>query len=395
MKKRKVMFGVLSMMLVFSFGICTFASETKNNIIIAGNELDASMNLQESALFSVQSMYSNFEKEDNEFIYPEEFAGEYLENDELVICLTDVSDELQQKYKEWCDSYEKITFVKVKYSLNALNSQRNSFDQLNDKYKLVAYGVDVKTNSVFVQVEDKDYDNLEQYITRTRSSIPVNISVSEPIIATVSVYGGEGFGITSSGGNTLSVCIGGTYNGSNAIVSCGHGLPSVNGNVYKNGSVFGQVARKNYQGYGDYSIITLNSNYTPVNKVYSSGGGTATITGCSYYPSVGTSIYKYGKSTGYAYGSINNSDVTVNINDGLGNTYLVKGLYATSIRNSSGSTCIDLGDSGGPVFLLNNSSYKIAGIVTGKVNNQTSTYQTMYFTPIDYVTGLGFTVKTN
>ena len=378
MKKSKYFFYTfISFAIISIFSISVFAENGDNEdllLIESQNDLDDIMDIQREALLAVESLYSNFTINSNGVLtYPEEFSGEYLEADTLIICLTDTSDEMIQKYSAWTNNYNKVTFQNATYSLNYLNSIRDSFDELVNDFSLVAYGVDRTANNVFVD-------------------LPVIVSVASPVEATASVYGGDGYGLTSGTSSSASICIGGTYNGNNAVASCGHGL-SLNKKVYKGSSEIGTVVYQNFGGWGDYSVIKLNSSYTPTNKVRSANG-TNSISGCSYYPTAGTAIYKYGTATGYAYGTINQVDVTVTVSDLWGQT-TVKGLYGTSIRNSNGTTCIDNGDSGGPAYLKSGSSYNIAGIVCAKVTGQTSTYQTMYFSPIRNVTGIGFTVKTN
>lgn len=383
--------------IIWGMSVQVFASNAAGDelvLIESQNNLDSYMDRQKEAVAAVESIYSHFTQNgNNTIIYPAEYAGEYLVDNQLNILLTDMSDSVMQKYRTWANYYDKLNFEQAQYSLNQLNSIRDSFDSLADDYALVSYGVDRQNNNVFVNVEPQDADALQNYLARTRSAYPVVISESEPIIATASLYGGDGIGIIS-GNSTASICIGGTYNGQNAVLTCGHGFNTKN-TIYKGSSAIGKIALKRFGGWdGDFSIITLNSGYTPTNKVYSSSG-TNSIKGCTYYPAAGTAIYKYGKTTGYAYGTINQVDVTVNVSDGFSEQATVKGLYGTSAHNNSGSTPIDSGDSGGPVYLKNGSSYNITGIISAKEKNQSGAYQTMYFSPIRTATGLGFSVKTN
>ena len=79
-----------------------------------------------------------------------------------------------------------------------------------------------------------------------------------------------------------------------------------------------------------------------------------------------------------------------------GISYYVRGLYESSMYNSSGTDAILPGDSGGPVYIKSGSDYLLHGIVTAADYLQAShPVSTMYSTPIPYAIDAGFQVKTN
>ena len=70
-------------------------------------------------------------------------------------------------------------------------------------------------------------------------------------------------------------------------------------------------------------------------------------------------------------------------------TLYVRGLYKNTMQNSSGTTAIAPGDSGGPVFVKSGSNYLLHGIVSAT----TSGTNYMYSTPVYYAIDVGFHVQ--
>lgn len=138
---------------------------------------------------------------------------------------------------------------------------------------------------------------------------------------------------------------------------------------------------------GDFAIVKITSNDTITNKVWEGGQ----ITGTYSSVPVGTTLYKYGSKTGYAWGNVTGTALRVTYSGDLFHTYIVDGLYSVALQNSNGTTAIDSGDSGGPVWRTDTGENLLHGIVTAKINDT----NTMYTTPIYYAQNQGFQPKLN
>lgn len=161
----------------------------------------------------------------------------------------------------------------------------------------------------------------------------------------------------------------------------------------------GEVTYHSYGGtgkVGDYSIVTVtNSNFATTNMLFNSGGGVAYVNGSASAPA-GTTIAKYGRTTGYSSGKVTSTNHTQYTPSGLP----VRGLTLSSVRNSSHTTSVGAGDSGGCVFIMGSgNSCKITGTVSGKPVNAVPNnegYMAMYHSPTLYaIDNQGFKIKTN
>ena len=134
--------------------------------------------------------------------------------------------------------------------------------------------------------------------------------------------------------------------------------------------------------YGDCSIISVdNSSFTHSGQVYTDTGK-AYVNG-TLDPAVGATVCKYGKSSGYSYGTILEKNTSVS------STYFDGSTRGITICTSNKNP--QPGDSGGAVFVKSGPYVKICGIFNG---GATSGPATMFYTPVYYVTSQGFTVKT-
>ena len=196
----------------------------------------------------------------------------------------------------------------------------------------------------------------------------------------------------------MGIC--GTYNGQNAIVTCGHGYDYTPYVTYANTRI-GQVvynrantiqAVHDIDAYGDFSIITLSGNNTITNEIVWGERIRGTISSLA----VGTVVYKYGVSSGYSYGNVRQADVT-SIIESVGGyperTYYIRGLTVCEMYNSDGSDAISAGDSGGPVYIQQGSNYLLFGLVQSKIDDDYKADSTMRVTPISYASEVGFTTK--
>lgn len=369
------------------------------------------MELQEPALQAYQNLWNSFNKDElGTPIYPDNYAGEYVSGDKLVIMLVDPSEELKEDYMKRAQDSEHVIFESASYSLNYLNSLDQVVTQLEEQnYSIGSYGVDRKANQFYVSVIEEDYNKLmneqPQTLQKTTESLPVRIEPGTPNTSTAQLWGGDRI-TNEDNGAGLSVGIGGTYGGSNAILTAGHSnekvgflstrYPYIQYSGTRTGQVSYQRANRTngatgVDSLGDFAMVKLTGSDTATNKVY----GSVSITGTYSSVPVGTTIYKYGATTGYSWGTVTQASINVIYSDGLFNTYYVNGLYQSLMQNSSGTDAVAGGDSGGPVYMKDGSANKLHGIVTARSNPTSGPAKIMYSTPIYYAEHAGFTVKVN
>lgn len=370
-------------------------------------EIYLAMKLQESALNAYQRLWDFFEKnESGEPIYPDEYAGEYIEGDKLVILLTDLSPDMITKYSDVCKDSTHVIFEKAEYSLKYLNSLKQYTNKLKaDGIKLVSYGVDHRNNCLQINIANNDSIMNKRVIDSYINELPINIEISEEVEACALILGGSG--ITNDDRIdpiTISVGICGWLNGKDAILTCGHGnekLSVLYGNRYPyikyNGIRTGQVSYQRANttpgvfSLGDFAIVTLTGSDTMTNVVKGSG---VSITGTNSSVPIGGIVYKYGNTTGYSYGTVQQIEFTA-IYWLSPYTYEVSGLIE-AYMNTNGTHAVAEGDSGGTVYQQIGNNYMFCGIVTAReIILEGQLARKMYFTPAFYTTyNTGFTVKT-
>ncbi len=367
-KLKKITVFVLTITLIL-FSMC-FAQAIDEEEL----EFRLTVSMQEKALDAYQLLWDSFEKDENcQPIYPDEYGGEYIEDDKLVIQLTENTTENQQKYRELCGNSDKVIFEEVEYSLNYLNSLDSEAKKLYENYKVTSFGVDRKNNRYFIHVEKEDLDKVIAEHSRSRSSSPIIFEEGAPIESmSKAIIGGDSvIGPLSDSTITAS----GTYQRKTAFLTCGHGYNE--GDIMNyDGVDIGEIVVHKCKdgGYGDYSIITVtNSNYIKSLKVRGASGTPYQLSGTGVAP-VGTAIRMYGKETGYATGYVSVVNTSITSNCGL--TY---GLSVCWLNKYPAH-----GDSGGPFYTSN----KLIGLLKGgrTVQGQHS----VYYTPIIYPQNSGF-----
>lgn len=418
---KKFFVTLLSLITFVSLGLGTSATAKTENVSLNDDlavleskipyEVREKMSNQTDALRSYQNIIDSFAKDENGLsIYPIEYAGAFIDNEKLVIQLTDCSETFQDKYLQFCENDEKISFKEVQYSLNDLLSYESyALDMAKNGYNVIGYGICEKENSFEIYLDSSiEKDASAKYdLIGERLELPINISYQEPVISCATMWGGDAI-YNEDTGSSMTVGICGTYNGQNALLTCGHGNEEV-GIIFPRypyitygGTRIGQVSyqRANtssletgVDSLGDFAIVSLNSDVTTTNKIY----GALNVVGTYSSLPEGTTIYKYGKTSGLSYGTITQSSISyaIEYSDGLWTVYYVRGLYKSSMQNSDGTHAIEAGDSGGPVYIKDGANYLLHGIVTARQDPGEQVASIMYSTPIYYAIDAGFTVKTN
>ncbi len=338
-----------------------------------------------------------------ESLYVEEYGGEYVDGDKLVVQLVNRTPAMESRYRALGGNSPNIMFEDVLYSLEDLEELEVLATELAKEYKIASYGVDQSENRFIIYVYPEDYQSLSQDVRLLEYTGKFLIEESPGAeMCAQTIYGGDRINRGSQSGAIYTMCIAGTYGGYPAILTAGH-FVSNNQKFYRSNMEVGTVvfARANViegdmtiNSLGDFSIVRLNtSNFTRNNRVRNATS-TVPITGVtSSYPE-GTTVYKYGSATGYSWGQITAKNQTVYYRDenGISIKYYIRGLIRSLMQNSTSTTAIDQGDSGGSVYTMRSGSvYEILGNVSGK--NPSS--NTMFTSPIGYAIDAGFTPLTS
>lgn len=236
------------------------------------------------------------------------------------------------------------------------------------------------------------YDSVDTNVSQTSSDIQPR--------STITLKGGTTIN-NSSAWFTLGFC--GKYHSLDAFVTCGHGQDTsawtLTGGTIGSGDTLGGVSYLRYQnnGNGDFSIHTIASGLpntvTLTNKIQnvSDSGADISVTGIYSDPPVGTYLFKYNATTTTTAATKYRSYcevTTVGLTLLSDNELYLRNMTQAKFVSSVGSSIP--GDSGGPVFVLNGSTWQIAGVHSGS-----SGTEYVNFTPWKYISAAGFTAKTS
>ena len=367
---------------------------------------------QKDAVDAYEILFKSFEKdENNNRIYPREYAGTHIEDNILHIHIVDLENQDISRYQVLLADYlDDIAFVEAKYSLNELLAEaKAAYDNLVTRdIKIIGYCAKQQYNAIGVVVESGEKaklrttskgvpENHYQKLIRDEGEVPVYIEYSEVPENCFTLQGGTP--VKANGRNyTLGIC--GTYEGAPAVAMCGHGLSGEGERVYyvlsdgTQGTLIGTVLehQHEYNGTGDYAIVSNSRNVATrallgdpdlLDDCY-------TLTGSCELPSEGTLVVKYGETAGYAFGRV----------DGLYNGILTSGNVINGlVRVDMTAGRVMRGDSGGPIFTGDG---KFCGTMSNAQlhnNNGTETetddYGTVayYFSPYMHLVDRGFQVS--
>lgn len=432
MKKvgKKIVSAVLAASLLITGGSLSFASEQEPIELMGGMRLaeagnqapeeetkataltgisateealfEARMLSQEEALEAHSLLWASFPKDENGWpsSYPEDYAGCYIdEASDLVILLVNPTEESKEAYKELCGNSSRVKFKAAQYSMEELESYNDEAMKLYEEgYDLVSWGVNEKNNQFKIRVNEEDYNKLSSQFIQTRSTSPVVIEESKSYIepTATNLYGGQKCEFP---GNTFgTIGIGGTYKGKDAILIAGHCVKKDAVYVYNSANkIIGTVILRKYDLWkpGDYAIVQLTSSFKSTNKIWPTtpNAGIISIAGATPNLPVGTAIRKYGVSTGYSYGTV--EDMVINAPYPDGEVY---SLVSAIMTTGSSNPAVLEGDSGGPVCRVIGGKFMITGTVSGRdketVGGLTNKYR-MYYNDISFPIGAGFKVKTS
>jgi len=307
-----------------------------------------------------------------ELVFPNNYAGAFVDVDTLVIRLTDISDEATAFYKNILDAFtSEVVFEQVSFSMNQLTDFGEIFVYAMDA-PLVSFGVDTLENSYLI-VLDENYDYSAQIVNNFNVSarflpIPVRFELGQPMEPTSGLTGGSA--IINSRLNNMSVgatgyrVVGNVRRG-NALLTTGHafiGLP-VGTSVIRTGQVIGTLAMFRVGSHsagspgtanGDWAIIDLNANgQALVTRNLRNG---LALNGVTASPPVGTQVFGLGQLD-----TVSGSVLFVNqsVFDSVNHITL------SGITVASGGGAVRPSNSGGTVYVLVNQRPVLAGVIQG------------------------------
>lgn len=310
------------------------------------------------------------------YIYPEDFGGTYIDYDTLHILIKRNGD--THKYQNLLSNFNKIAYDYVNYSYNELFALAKKISSEKSlRSGVIAYGVDVISNSALIQVIP-DYYDAAMCSCRDAHNILVEIR-DKRVQSEVSLVGGSSI---SSNGFSITLGGSGTYNQAVAFLTCGHDM-TVGGSLISGNLTVGTLSQVQYanNASGDYSFATAASGYTASSYVLTTNGNTLKYGGYLTNPAVGTYLYKYGNVSGQAYCKVTETGISVLADKSI----YIKNMTVAIIE--SGTTA--KGDSGGP---YRNGNY-FCGIHHGSNTSTSVTY--VYFTPYVEPYNAGFRISVN
>lgn len=333
---------------------------------------------------NASSVYMHNRSESELRTYSDTYAGSYIDDNVLVVCVTN-EDAMNQidseliRYRLVENSYNELDECKagltVKYR-ELYQKYKSSTDKEIELLKSISgFGVDEELNSVIVDIAN---------LTAEKETLFVSLfGVGENLIfQEVDDIGQDATGykpgqhisvITGREGTTVyyaSLSIGyrayrttdsGTEYG---FATCGHGIMnSIDGNVYAgiSSTVVGTISDWMYEDSVDAAFVKLSSgNSITMTTMYSDDEGTTTggdtIASHVYMTSVakGSTVYKVGATTYKTSAEVTNTNYDFVLDNGTTFSNMTK----------TESFC-DHGDSGGLVYMYYNEGYKPAGLVKG------------------------------
>jgi len=119
-----------------------------------------------------------------QLVFPDNYAGAYVDYDTLVIQLTDISDEVIAFYTGLVGHGAPIAFKQVEFSVNEVMDFGLSFIDTID-VPVVSFGYDTMRNSFLIVLNETAVESVAFYETFSLitmyTSIPVTLELSEPI----------------------------------------------------------------------------------------------------------------------------------------------------------------------------------------------------------------------
>lgn len=327
-------------------------------------EVLAKNNLASEKAQKIEDMFTIHKT--GEKVYPDYYGGMYIDdNDELVLQVVKKNIPLKSKssYTKYNTlvnekEYDKIEYVENSY--NRLISLMNEISFINDD-NILSYYISENSNKVILELLNINIDDKAKNISVNFNDCVI-LKRGNKVYAAGAYSAGQG--LRNSLGNLCTIGYKAKYNNKNGFVTAGH--CDYGRSLDKPFGEYGIVRQKKVGGKVDAEFVELNSGYSvnntlpyPINKP---------LTYVSNPFITGAKLQKYGAVTGFATGSVTSTSASIYIEvKDVNNQYVkipINDMYKMNISSQ-------IGDSGGPVFTLNNN---IVGIISAK--DSTSTFIT-------------------
>ena len=115
-----------------------------------GNDVYQEMLAQIPALEAYTQLYNSFRNENGDIVYPEGYAGEYIEGDTLFVCTNSIDT-------SFIDGFSNIKIKKVNYSIKELIAFANEIKIDNPNHEMEGYTISPKDNSLYVYIKKIRY----------------------------------------------------------------------------------------------------------------------------------------------------------------------------------------------------------------------------------------------
>ena len=141
--------------------------------------------LQERAVAAYELLDSAFGHDElGCTLFPEDYAGAFVEGDKLVLLLTDLGEETQERYRAWAGEYaEALVFRKADYSYNTLaDAEARMLRELEEAgYTVTEAYVSETANRIVISLVNVTYEQTKELERSLRESydLPVMITVSQ------------------------------------------------------------------------------------------------------------------------------------------------------------------------------------------------------------------------
>lgn len=379
---------------VIASGTLTVSDVTKDFSKEALQEMD----MQEKVTRAYNELICSFEKTGKAIVFPDEYGGAYNNgNGQLVVKLTNVSDLVVSHYRKAVEDPDILVFEKAEYSKNELESLCKTVLQWLLAEEIdwnQCYACDETLKAVII-VPETEYPRAQallqsKIVPQKGTWLPITLQASEKEKPTAYLQGGASLRKERSSVSTLAFC--GTYHGSPAIITCGHGGLSEGTRVYVSNSasanLVGKITVQQYKRKenGDFSIAKIGRNHGLTNLVqYASSGKAYPVKGYFHLPAKNDIVYQFGKNGYRNKCRVINTNTILNHGSKDGPFY-ISGMVYTTILESEASGVLK-GDSGGPVYSLSSNQATALGMLSSGGS------RSMTFSPFQWVSG--FAVKTN
>ena len=316
-----------------------------------------------------------------ELVFPDTYAGAWVDFDTLVIQVTNLYPETIAFYTSLIGNADHVRFTQVDFSYNLLRTFGEIFvDTLGDI--VVGFGIDTMNNSYSITIDENSLQALDVHNSFTNLArvmpIPIDLSLSQP---------GEFFSLLggSSADRHASIGLSGTRPGTgqaallisgHAAVGAGTATP-----VQRSGQTIGTVQVLRFSSFtvgspgttqGDWAVVNLNAvGAAMVTNQLRNNTRIQAFTNSAPVNTVVNAIGQHTISTGTIKAV--NQTFAAPFN---GVWHSVSGL---SRVNTFGTSPIP-GDSGGAVWMTVGSFNSLTGIISGGPAN----LPVWYFSPLQH-----------